>query len=101
MSKYEKMVFKLFILAFLLLILSWCPCGYQEVTGILQGLGTGLLSGIVLLFVTGIKSKEHKQLTKAYNAIHESNLALSIINQSYGNIIMYPIRWTRQEKGIA
>jgi len=86
LSKHVKTAILLSILAGLLLIISCCSGGWEQATGILQGLATGLLSGMVLFFVTGIKKKEHKELEKVCNIIHEFNLSLEIISEAYGDI---------------
>ncbi|MCI9077319.1 MAG: hypothetical protein HFH68_00140 [Lachnospiraceae bacterium] len=64
LSRHEKTIVVLFIIATFLLIVSLLPGGYEEATNILQGLATGVISGIVLLFINGIKSKEYRQLTE-------------------------------------
>ncbi len=87
MSKHEKVTVWLFMIAVLLIIISCCPGGYEEATSILQGVATGLVSGIVLLLVTGIKSKEYKQLTEIYNIIYESVLVFSKISLSYSDLL--------------
>ncbi len=86
MSKHEKIVAVLIVISVLLIVISLCPGGYEEMTSILQGIGTGLLSGIVLLIVTSIKSQENKQLTEIYNIVHECNLVFGNISQLYGDV---------------
>lgn len=73
LSKHEKVAGALFIISILLMIVSLCPGGWAEMTGILQGLSTGLLSGMVLLLITGIKGKEVKQLSNICNFWIEVN----------------------------
>lgn len=67
LCRHEKAALLLTAVAILFMIISFCPGGLKEATGILQGLSTGLLSGMVLLFVTGIKSKEIRELSDTYN----------------------------------
>lgn len=86
LSMHEKATLGLVIIAIILLVISCCPGGYEGATGILQGIATGLLSGIVILLITGIKSKEYKKLTAVYEVMHESNLLLTNISNSYSDI---------------
>jgi hypothetical protein len=86
LSKHVKIAILLSILAGLLLVISCCPGGWEQATGILQGLATGLLSGMVLFFVTGIKKREDKELKKVCNIIHKLNLSLKAIADAYGDI---------------
>lgn len=86
LCRHEKIAFLLSILAGLLLIISWCPGGWEQATGTLQGLATGLLSGMGLFFVTGIKSREYEKLEKVCNTIHKFNSSLKIIVDAYGDI---------------
>lgn len=86
MSKHEKKVAVLIVISVLLIVISLCPGGCEEATSILQGIGTGLVSGIVLLLVTSTKSREYKQLTEIYNIVHECNLVFENISQLYGDV---------------
>lgn len=85
-SKHEKIAFKSTIIAILLLIISVCPGGYAEVTGILQGIATGLLSGTVLLFISGIKERDRFNLNAVYSNLNELNSALTNIYVSYDTL---------------
>lgn len=49
-----------FFVGLILLMLSGIPCGYALATNVLQGLGTGLISGVLLLVIDGIKTKEKR-----------------------------------------
>lgn len=49
-------------------------------------LGKGILSGIVLLFITGIKTKDYKNITPKYNILHKSRECLIKIEGVYGTI---------------
>lgn len=84
--KHEKTAFVLGIIGLVLMGISFCPAGWESATGILQGVSTGLWSGIILLFVNGIKSREIKELAEIYDIIHQSNLALIIISDAYSDI---------------
>lgn len=86
LSKHEKIAILLCILAVLLLIISCCSGGWEQATGILQGLATGLLSGMGLFFVSALKDKEYRELEKASKTIHKFNLSLKIIAEAYGDI---------------
>lgn len=87
--KYQVISTILFIVALLLMILSICPFVYQKLVGILQGLSTGILSGMVLLLITGIKTQEQRKLQKNFDAvdvcIHSLNTAVS----SYSTLEQY------------
>lgn len=85
-SKHEKIAFLLSIIAGLLLIISCCPGGWEQATGILQGLATGLLSGMGLFFVSAMKDREHKKLDKVCNTISKFNSSLKNIIDAYGDI---------------
>lgn len=84
--KHEKTVILLGIIGLILIGISLCPGGWESATGILQGLSTGLWSGIILFFINGIKSREVKELAEIYDTIHQSNLALIIISDAYSDI---------------
>lgn len=49
--KHEKTVILLGIIGLILIGISLCPGGWESATGILQGLSTGLWSGIVLFLL--------------------------------------------------
>lgn len=61
-AKHEIIVILLVVIAAMLLGISYCLNPDNKMINILQGLATGILSGIVLLIITGIKSKESKWL---------------------------------------
>lgn len=84
--KHEKTALVLGIIGLILMGISFCPGGWEPATGIIQGLSTGLWSGIILLFVNGIKSREVKELAEIYDTMHQSNLALIIISDAYSDI---------------
>ena len=83
MSKHEKFTIGTAVLAVALLIISCCPGGYEEATGILQGIATGLLSGVVLLFVAGIKNREVDELNKTLSFYRELTRGLADIEHAY------------------
>lgn len=85
-SKHEKVAMALTLIAITFLIISCCPGGYEEATGILQGLATGLITGIVLLFVTGIKNRELKELSVRHEKIRDCRMALMEAGTLYADI---------------
>lgn len=87
--KYQVLSTILLFASLLLMILSICPFVYPKLVGILQGLSTGLLSGMVLLLITGIKTQEQKNLQKTYDAIHMCNLSFPIIFSAFSNLEQY------------
>lgn len=86
LSKHEKAAGALFIFSIILMIISLCPGGLAEMTGILQGLSTGLLSGMVLLWITGIKGKEVKQLSNICNFWIEVNRIIISSDELYSTL---------------
>lgn len=86
LSKHEKVAGALFIISILLMIISFCPGGWAEMTGILQGMSTGLLSGMVLLWITGIKGKEVKQLSNVCNFWIEVNCMIINSDELYSTL---------------
>ena len=84
--KHEKVAFLLSATAILLMAISLCPGGLAEATGILQGLSTGLLSGMVLLLITGIKGREIRELSIAYDFYSKSSYAFMAIIESYSTL---------------
>lgn len=86
MSKHEKAAFLLTVIALLLMGISFCPGGWAEATGILQGLSTGLLSGMVLLLITGIKGKEIKELSDIYDYWVKVNGTLIAADELYSTL---------------
>lgn len=85
-TKHEKITILLAAIAVIFLGLCFCSQMSGDVKSILQGLATGILSGIVLLFITGIKTKDYKNITKKYNILHKSRECLIKIEESYGTI---------------
>ena len=71
MSKHEKFALGIMIIAIFVLFLSSKPVVSVEVKGILQGVGTSLLTGDVLLFVAGIKNREVEELKAALDSYQE------------------------------
>ena len=69
--KHEQTEIVLFAIAMVLLIISLQVDG--NAVGILQGMATGSISGLVLLIVSGIKNWELRELSEQYDAIHEFN----------------------------
>ena len=75
-SRHERFTAIIGGVALLLLVFS-CIFGKNDTwIGILQGLSTGLLAGVILLFVTGIKNQELRELTDLFEKYHiiENNL---------------------------
>lgn len=58
----------------------------NAISNVLLGISTGLLAGIVLLVVTGVKSREQKRLTNIYKAIWQIRCLLSEIVSAYSNL---------------
>lgn len=100
LSRHEKVTLILVLVAIMFLAISYFWGVDKSLTGILQGFATGLLSGIVLLLITGIKSKEYKYLNQQYHVIHEINLALTEIEQSYGTFYHKTYHGKKKQMGI-
>lgn len=77
--RHIKLAIRLSFFALLLLFLSMCPIIYDKLSNTLQGLSTGLLSGTILLLITGIKNKEQEFIQIKYNTVHECRLFLADI----------------------
>ena len=86
LCKHEKAALLLAVIAVLLMAISLCPGGWAEATSILQGLSTGLLSGMVLLLVAGIKGQETRELSDIYDFYYKSNNAFIAIMESYSSL---------------
>lgn len=70
MPKHEKRIVILLLISLVLILLSLYPC-IKCLSGVLQGVSTGILSGTVLLYVTGIKNQEQRRLQSSCKAIVE------------------------------
>lgn len=86
--KHEWIAIILAIIGCMLLMLSTITYGWSEWTGILQGIGTGLFTGVVVLLVGGTKTHE----------ITVNNGAIEYINKYAGSIAeLYDIEINIQE----
>lgn len=79
LSMHEKIALFLLIIAALLIIMSYCPNITARSIGLIQGVASGIISGIVLLFITGIKERDYKHLSSIYETLQKSNMILSSI----------------------
>lgn len=85
-DKHTKIILISIMISFFLLIISCFPGGYDFFTGILQGLGTGILSGMCLAAINGLKGKEIRRLKKDYKTINRINSGLIMLHDAYSNI---------------
>ena len=89
LSNHVKTAFTLTVIAFLLMGFSLYYKDRTEVTGILQGLSTGLLSGMVLLLITGIKGNEIRELSDMYNFWAKMKGTLITTDELYNTLYYY------------
>lgn len=83
MSKHEWFALIIAIIAIFVLVLSYLLKVPTEVQGILQGAGTSLLTGDVLLFVAGIKNREIGELKTALDSYQKVCEELSQLTSAY------------------
>lgn len=69
--KHEKIAIEMAVIGIICLIISLLPGGYEACTGILQGIGTGLFTGVAILFVGGTKAYEINDSKEAINFIYK------------------------------
>lgn len=84
--RHEIITLQLLIIAILLLACSFIPFGLSSGTGILQGVSTGIISGIVLLSVTAIKSRDSTDISKKYSEIISFLKILDDIDSIYADL---------------
>ncbi len=89
LGNHVKTAFFLTVIAFLLMGISLYFKNWTEVSGILQGLATGLLSGMVLLLITGIKGNEIRELSDVYNFLTKVNDTLIKTDDLYSTVYYY------------
>lgn len=64
------------IIGILCIIISAIPYGYEWGTGILQGIGTGLVTGVVVLLISGFKRIQYDSIVNAHDKLCECNKCL-------------------------
>lgn len=64
------------MLGLMFLLISSLNGGYEWWTDILQGLGTGLITGVAVLFIGGIKNYEINKLQTEIDELQDINVAL-------------------------
>lgn len=85
--KHTLVAMMIFIIGCILILISFVPNGIKEATEILQGIGGGLISGIVVLFISGIKSVEYRQLKEMYSAIDDYNMKIFSIMKRIESVL--------------
>ena len=69
-----------------LLVVSVSLPSSNKLSAILQGLSTGLLAGVLLLFISGIKNKERSKLQAHLNSIQKCRTVLLDIESAYNEL---------------
>lgn len=84
---HTRLTIVMTVIAFALLFLSiFLPDCFEKTTNFLQSMSTGLLAGIVLLFISGLKNRQRGKLQATYKAIHKCNLSFANIMSSYSTL---------------
>lgn len=97
LCKHEKVAVSLFTISILLMGVSFWHGVLDEAISILQGLSTGLLSGMVVLLVTGIREREIRELSDLYDFYYKNNNAFVDIMESY-NCLFHKTYHGKKEK---
>lgn len=85
MLRHEKIAILIAITGLVCLIVSVLPGGYEVCTGILQGIGTGLFTGVAILFVSGTKSYEINEKKEAIDALRKYQKSIEEIYKTEFN----------------
>ncbi len=85
-KKHEKIAIGLAGLGTACLIISAFPGGHEACTGILQGIGTGLFTGVAILFIGGTKTYEINEKNEAIDFLHKYKEEIEAIDKIEINI---------------
>lgn len=98
--KHETLVGCMIVASVLFALCSFIPYGPEEGTGILQGIATGIFTGVVLLLINGVKKEELRDLEEQRSVIKEISDALGGLYHIYGVVYHRTYHGKKKTMGI-
>lgn len=84
LMRHEQLAVILILLSIVFLFLSYCS--NNAFKDIFQGVATGLISGVILFAVTGVKNSEHRELDLKNKTVNNCRTILYEIVSAYNDL---------------